>query len=129
MKRAEVDSPEPQARRLLRLSLVAVWLLTAAVSAWEHDGQSLRLLHDAGLDDPAGCAALIWGGVAVDALLGLALLFRPGRSVYLLAFAAMLAMTTVATLLLPSLWLHPLGPLTKNLAIAAALWLLAQPRA
>lgn len=114
-------------RHLLRMSLVFVWLATAAASAWEHDGQSLRLLQDAGLQDPRWCAALIWGGAGVDALLGLALWLKPGRATFLLAFAAMLAMTIVATAMLPALWLHPLGPLTKNLPIAAALWLLANP--
>jgi hypothetical protein len=35
-------------------------------------------------------------------------------------------MTITATVLLPALWLHPLGPLSKNLPIAAALYLLWQ---
>lgn len=38
----------------------------------------------------------------------------------------MLLMTFTATLLVPALWLHPLGPLTKNLPIAVALLLLAR---
>jgi hypothetical protein len=37
-----------------------------------------------------------------------------------------LVLTAIATLLLPSLWLDPLGPLTKNVPIAAALWVLAR---
>jgi hypothetical protein len=31
-------------------------------------------------------------------------------------------MTAVATFLQPALWLQPLGPLLKNLPIAALLW-------
>jgi hypothetical protein len=38
----------------------------------------------------------------------------------------MLLMTLVATILYPSLWLHPLGPLTKNIPAAAALLILAK---
>jgi len=38
----------------------------------------------------------------------------------------MLLMTLATTVLLPTLWLHPLGPLLKNLPIAALLWALAQ---
>jgi hypothetical protein len=49
---------------------------------------------------------------------------RPSRRVYGLALALMLCMTAIATVLDPSLWLHPLGPLTKNLPIAAILWVL-----
>lgn len=51
---------------------------------------------------------------------------RPGRTSYLAALLAMLFMTLVATLLLPGLWLHPLGPLTKNVPMVAVLALLAR---
>ena len=40
------------------------------------------------------------------------------------ALLAMLGMTLVATVMLPALWLHPLGPLTKNVPIAVVLWML-----
>ncbi|MGJ7543195.1 DoxX-like family protein [Variovorax sp. LT1R16] len=112
----------------LRFSLVFVWLATAVASVWELNGQSTALLVAAGLDDPALRRGLILGGAAVDAVLGLLLWLRPTRAVYLAALAAMLGMTVVATALLPALWLHPLGPLTKNLPIAAALWLLSSQR-
>lgn len=51
---------------------------------------------------------------------------RPGHTSYLAALLAMLFMTLVATLLLPGLWLHPLGPLTKNVPMVAVLALLAR---
>jgi hypothetical protein len=70
--------------------------------------------------------ALIWAGVALDALLGLALWLMPRVSVYWCALASMGVMTFVATLMLPSLWLHPLGPLLKNIPLAAMLWVLIQ---
>ncbi|MES2245947.1 MAG: DoxX-like family protein [Pseudomonadota bacterium] len=109
--------------RLLRLSLVVVWLVTAVASIVELDGQSRRVLADAGIASPPWLVqALIVGGAAADLVLGLALWLRPGRTVYLAAFALMLAMTLVATVLQPDLWLYPLGPLLKNLPIAALLW-------
>ena len=116
-------------QRLLRASLVAVWLATAIVSVWELHGQSRELL--AGL--PAAWTtgdlawlpkALILAGAATDALLGLWLALRPGRAAYLAALAMMGAMTLLATLIHPAWWLHPFGPLTKNLPIAAILWVL-----
>jgi len=114
-----VDSDD----RLLRLSLVAVWLLTAFASIVELNGQSRQVLADAGITSPPWLVqSLIVGGAAADLAIGLALWLRPGRVVYLAAFALMLAMTLVATALQPSLWLHPLGPLLKNLPIAALLW-------
>ncbi len=114
------------AATLLRASLIAVWLGTAAVSLLELNGQSAQLLQAAGLSEPRLLRALIVGGALADLALGLALWLRPGRATYLAALALMLLMTLAATALLPTLWLHPLGPLLKNLPIAALLWVLAQ---
>ncbi|QNK70271.1 DoxX-like family protein [Variovorax sp. PAMC26660] len=109
--------------RLLRLSLVAVWLVTAIVSIVELDGQSRQVLAQAGIASPPWLVQwLIVGGAAADLAIGLALWLRPGRASYAAALALMLVMTLVATVLQPSLWLHPLGPLLKNLPIAALLW-------
>jgi len=109
--------------RLLRLSLVTVWLLTAFASIVERDGQSSRVLAEAGVASPLWLVrCLIIGGAAADLVIGLALWWRPGRISYLAALALLLVMTAVATFLQPSLWLHPLGPLLKNLPIAALLW-------
>ena len=120
--------------RLLRASLVVVWLATAVVSVWELHGQSRELL--AGL--PTAWAgghtlwlptAIILAGAAADAVLGLWLALRPGRKAYGAALLMMLAMTLLATAIQPAWWLHPFGPLTKNLPIAAILWVLLQDEA
>jgi hypothetical protein len=70
---------------------------------------------------------LIGAGTAVDLLLGLAMWVTPSWWVYGTALTVMTAMTVVATVIDPSLWLHPLGPLLKNLPIAAMLWALMSP--
>jgi hypothetical protein len=109
--------------RLLRLSLVAVWLFTAFASVVELNGQSRQVLAAAGIASPPWLVQLlIVGGAAADLVIGLALWWRPGRTSYLAAFGLLLLMTAVATFLQPTLWLHPLGPLLKNLPIAALLW-------
>jgi hypothetical protein len=110
--------------RWLRYSLVFVWLATALVSVQELQGQSRALLLASGVTDLRVADALVWAGAAVDAVLGLLLLVWPVRRVYGLALLVMLGMTVVATLLQPALWLHPLGPLTKNVPIAVVLWIL-----
>ena len=111
----------PCGQRLMHASLVIVWLGTALVSALEHKGLSARLLADAGILDTRWQALLVWSGLLADLAVGLALWLRPGRSSYLAALALMLAMTVTASVLQPALWLHPLGPLLKNLPIAAML--------
>ena len=110
-----------QQHRLLRSSLVFVWLATALVSAWEIHGQSKELLKGVAFLGERGIAALILGGVVADAVIGLWLAFRPGRVAYVTALGLMGAMTLLATVVEPTWWLHPFGPLTKNIPIAAIL--------
>ena len=120
--------------QLLRASLVVVWLATAVVSVWELHGQSRELLAGlptawAGGHAPWLPTAIILAGAAADAVLGLWLALRPGRKAYGAALLMMLAMTLLATAIQPAWWLHPFGPLTKNLPIAAILWVLLQDEA
>lgn len=111
-------------KKLLRMSLVFVWLATAAASLWEFNGQSMEVLAKAGITDHRVASVLIAVGAGADFLVGIALALWPSRRVYLTALMLMLAMTAAASVLDPSLWLYPLGPLTKNGPIAAALWIL-----
>lgn len=117
------------ATRPLRLSLVAVWLGTALVSAIEARGQGAALLRAAGIADGPTQHLLVWGGVAADVAVGLALWLRPGRASYAAALVLMALMTAIATALHPTLWLDPLGPLLKNIPIAALLWHLLRDEA
>ena len=129
MTTAPRAQPTQQPLQLLRLSLAVVWLWTAVASLLQWQSESTALLVAGGIHTPSIHAWLIGAGAALDLVLGLWLLCRPGRRAYAASLAAMLAMTLAATALLPSLWLHPLGPLSKNLPIAAALWLLWQSSA
>lgn len=119
---------DPRDRNILRSSLVFVWLVTALVSVIELWGQSSHLLNAAGVHDPSTIKLLVLGGAGIDAILGLLLWFTPGCSTYLSALAMMVVMTLLATIIEPALWLHPLGPLTKNVPLAAILLVLARSR-
>lgn len=110
-------------QNLMRWSLVIVWLGTALVSWIERDGVGRDLLVQAGLNE-AWIAPAVWAGIAADLALGLLLLMWPQRWVYGAALCMMVLMTAIATALQPSLWLHPLGPLLKNIPLAAVLWAL-----
>lgn len=108
---------------LLRLSLAAVCLWTTFVSlAWP--GAGYALLAEAGLP-PASYGPLVWAGAACDAALGLLMLVRPSRRVWWACAALVLAYTAFVSLRLPLWWLHPFGPVSKNLPILVAAGLLA----
>lgn len=118
----------PAQTRLARGSLVAVWLWTALVSAWPARALGVQLLQ-ANTHIPTTLYPwLIWSGIALDLLLGLLMLLRPRPGVYMAALLATVVMTLLGTWVDPALWLHPLGPLSKNLPILALLWILASPR-
>ena len=121
---SNVKRVESANHRLLRLSLVAVWLITALVSWLEWQGDSTRLLLTAGLTNVTVMNVIIIGGALLDLLIGYWLWLRPSRVIYVVALVSMTVMTVVATILLPHLWLHPLGMLSKNIPIAAILWVL-----
>lgn len=112
--------------QLARYSLILVWLWTAVVSLQQIDGLSLALLQDQTLIPAALFPWVIWGGAITDLVLGLLMAWRPGRRVYLAALLMTLVMTVIGSVATPALWLHPLGPLSKNLPILALLWILAQ---
>ena len=103
-------------------------------AVWELHGQSRELLAGLPTAWAGGHAlwlptAIILAGAAADAVLGLWLALRPGRKAYGAALLMMLVMTLLATAIHPAWWLHPFGPLTKNLPIAAILWVLLQDEA
>lgn len=103
-----------------RLALVLVWIGTAVASLWDGGKAGQALLHASGIGEP-WALGLVWSGALWDFAVGVALALWPRRGVYLLAVVGMLLMTLLATFLKPDLWLDPLGPLLKNLAVLALL--------
>lgn len=108
----------------IRAIIALIWLATAAVSLGLYPIESsLALLDAAGLHGKIGLLAL-YAGAALDALLGLATLVYPRRGVWVIQAALIVTYTLILTIALPEFWLHPFGPLLKNSAVLALLWLL-----
>lgn len=110
-------------RVVARAGLIALWLATGAASLVELDGRSRDLMVAAQTPE-AWIAPVIVAGALVDLLIGAAMWRWHRRWVYRLAGGMMLLMTAVATVILPALWLDPLGGLTKNLPVAILLLIL-----
>lgn len=109
---------------LLRVSIALVWLVTAWVSAFAYpEEESYRLLARTGIEGALAPLAL-HGAALLDGVLGVLTLVYPPRWLWLAQIALILGYTLLISLYLPEFWLHPYGPLLKNLPLLAALWLL-----
>jgi uncharacterized protein YbjT (DUF2867 family) len=119
---------------LLRASLAAVWIVTGIVSFGVYPvSDSYALLQRAGVP-AAWQPPALYGAAALDVLLGVLTLWPLRRQRWL--WGAQMALIALYTLIisvrLPEYWLHPYGPLSKNLPILAVLivlWVLAPSRA
>lgn len=114
--------------QLARVSLILVWIWTALVSVQQAHGLSTQLLQASAVIPISLHPWIIWGGAGVDLLLGLLMWLRPSRWVYLAALGMTLTMTLIGTWVDATLWLHPLGPLSKNMPILALLWIVARDK-
>jgi uncharacterized protein YbjT (DUF2867 family) len=118
---------------LLRIALALMWLWTAAVSFGLYPvADSLALLARVGLHGALALVAL-YGAAALDLALGVLTLAAPARwrrPVWLAQLALIAAYTVLVSVFLPEYWLHPYGPISKNLplaALVALLWALEAP--
>ncbi|MEJ5990374.1 SDR family oxidoreductase [Ramlibacter sp. PS3R-8] len=112
---------------VLRVALALMWIWTAIVSFGLYPVQdSHQLLARVGLHGVLSTLAL-YGAGALDLLLGVLTLAAPSRwrrAVWLAQLALVGGYTVLITFFLPEYWLHPYGPVSKNLPILAAILLL-----
>jgi len=110
---------------LLRFAMAVMWIVTGIVSIWVypvHD--SFELLARTGVP-PILQPLALYGAGALDILLGvLCFVSYRRRLVWLVQIALIVFYTVMISLKLPEFWLHPYGPILKNLPILAALCLL-----
>lgn len=110
---------------VLRISIAFVWIATAVVSAGLYPvEQSYALLAATGIPS-ALHPLMLYGAAGLDLAFGIGILVLRNRRWLWLAQAALIGFyTVVIALKLPEFLLHPYGPLTKNLPMLAAIWLL-----
>jgi uncharacterized protein YbjT (DUF2867 family) len=112
---------------ILRWSIAAVWIITAIVSFGLYPpAASYDLLARTGIPEQLR-PLMLYGAATFDLLLGFGILFLKRRRWLWLAQLALIGFyTVVIAWRLPEFLLHPYGPLTKNLPMLAAIWLLYQ---
>lgn len=110
--------------KLTRYTLASVWLVTGMLSLGIFPQQeSLKLLAQVGLHGTIALVAL-FGSAVLDLLLGILTLARPSKMLWRAQAILVLAYSAIITIFLPVYWLHPFGPVLKNLPILLLLWLL-----
>jgi uncharacterized protein YbjT (DUF2867 family) len=112
----------------LRLAIAFVWIWTFVVSIGLYPrDQSLDLLARVGIEGGWAQLALV-GAAFFDLALGIATLWvgARGRAQWLwpLQLALIGFYTAAISIAMPEFWLHPFGPLSKNLPMCAAILLL-----
>jgi uncharacterized protein YbjT (DUF2867 family) len=110
---------------LLRVAIALVWIVSGAVSLGLYPVErSYALLAGVGLTGlPASIA--LYGAAALDLAFGIATLALARRRLLWIAQAAVIVgYTIIITAALPEYWLHPFGPVLKNLPMLAAIGLL-----
>lgn len=108
-------------RPLLRWSLGLMWIAAGITSAFLYPpGESYGLLASVGITGLFAPFAL-YAAALLDGLLGAALLagYRV-RSVGAVQIALIAGYTGLITWALPEFWLHPFGPVAKNVPLVAA---------
>ncbi|AKJ27846.1 SDR family oxidoreductase [Caldimonas brevitalea] len=112
---------------MLRVSVALVWIVTGIVSLGLYPVQdSYALLAGAGVP-PSLQPLMLYGAAAFDLVLGVATLALPRRRwLWRAQIGLILFYTVVITFKLPEFWLHPYGPILKNLPMLAVIWLLLE---
>ncbi|MES2039289.1 MAG: SDR family oxidoreductase [Pseudomonadota bacterium] len=106
---------------LFRYVLAVVWFVTAAVSFGLYPiSGSLALLQPLGLGGSPAMFMLM-AASTLDLCLGLATLLWPKRILWLMQIALIVGYSGIIAIYSPEYYLHPFGPVLKNLPILALL--------
>jgi len=106
---------------LFRYVLALVWFVTAALSFGIYPiSGSLALLQPLGLSG-APAMFMLMAASTLDLCLGLATLLWPRRILWLMQIGLILGYSCIIAIYSPEYYLHPFGPVLKNLPILALL--------
>lgn len=110
---------------LLKFSLAWLWIATGMISAFGFPVESsYSMLNQVGIPNFLA-PFFLYGAATLDIGLGVALLFSYHlRLVVILQITIVLAYTVIISIGIPELWLHPFGPVSKNIPLIIATLLL-----
>jgi hypothetical protein len=98
---------------LLFVVLVLFWVSTGLISlgpGWDH---GMGLMREGGVGERMGALAVVSGALA-DIAIGLLIAYRPtSRYGLFAALTISIVYAIIGTILVPRLWIDPLGPMLK----------------
>ena len=106
---------------LLRISIAFVWIFTGIFVGFLYPvEESYKLLSSVGITD-IWAPITLYSAAALNTLLGIASLIAYRiRLVVALQLLLIITYTAIITWAMPTLWLEPFGPITKNLPLIVA---------
>lgn len=107
-----------------RLSLSFLWVFTGITSEFFAKEIGYEVLESAGITGALANFSILFGSV-LDVLIGIWLLV--GKSLklcYLVQIVVIVSYTLLLTVIEPGFWIHPFGPLTKNIPILVMIYYL-----
>jgi uncharacterized protein YbjT (DUF2867 family) len=109
---------------ILRLSVALVWIITGILCFGIFPPvESYALLARVGIGPPFN-TWLLYGAATLDVLMGVGILLARPRWRWRLQIAIVVVYTAIISVFLPEFWLHPFGPILKNIPLLAVLLLL-----
>lgn len=117
-----------QQQLLTRLSLSFLWIFTGINSTFFGIDAGYDVLSKGGITGGLA-SSLIYLGSGVDILIGIWLLF--GKEIRICCMVQIVVIVTYSLILTyfdASYWLHPFGPITKNIPIIVLVYLLCSSR-
>jgi hypothetical protein len=110
-------------RLAVRFSLAFLWLFTALTSVFFAREEGFEILARGGISGVLAEVS-IYSGSLLDAIIGIWLLV--GRRLdrcYLIQLWVIICYSILLTIIDADFWLHPFGPLTKNIPILILVYL------
>jgi len=107
-----------------RLSISALWVFTGITSAFFVKDIGYQILANGGITGLLADFSIL-SGSALDVIIGIWLLVGWRLKLcYLVQIAVIAAYTLLLTVIDPSFWIHPFGPLTKNIPLLVLIYIL-----
>ena len=106
------------------MSLSFLWIFTGITSAFFAPDVGYEILAKAGVTGSLASLCL-YSGSALDVMIGVWILVGRGmKACYLLQMLLIVVYTILLSFIAPSFWLHPFGPVTKNLPLLVLIYIL-----